>query len=109
MRRLGHTGRRVDVLKVDCEGCEHGAFAAIWPLLERGEISVGQVLVELHGTDVAQLAAFFAADDAASFLVFSKERNHWGCDGFRCVEYSLVARETARAVHRFVQCGGGGG
>jgi hypothetical protein len=101
MRRLGHAGRRIDVLK----GCEHDAFAAIWPLLDRGEIRVGQVLVELHGTNMTQLAAFFADADAASFAVFSKDRNYWGFECFRCVDYSFMRR---RAVHRFVQCGGGG-
>lgn len=28
-------------------------------------------------------------------MIFHKERNHWGCDGYRCVEYSLLSMDVA--------------
>jgi hypothetical protein len=99
VQHLGHDGKHIDVLKVDCEGCEYDAFDKIWGDLARGEYTIGQILVELHGTDFTKINSFFEGATEAGFYVFSKERNHWGCSGWGCVEYSLVHKETAQTAH----------
>ena len=43
MRVLGHQGRRIDILKIDCEGCEFVTFRD-WTTMD-----VRQILVETHG------------------------------------------------------------
>lgn len=42
--RLGHRGRPIDILKLDCEGCEWSAFLSSPRILEQTK----QLLVELH-------------------------------------------------------------
>ena len=102
VKRLGHANHHIDVLKVDCEGCEHKAFRPIWDDLMSNRYSIGQILIEIHGTNFTTIAPFFASAKEAGFLVYSKERNHWGCNGYSCVEYSLIHRSTARKSHRFL-------
>ena len=46
--RLGHTGRHIDLLKVDCEGCEWDALTRVFGDLRAGNLTVGQIQVELH-------------------------------------------------------------
>jgi len=101
---LGHSDRRIDLLKIDCEGCEYEAFAQIWPDTASGKFSIGQVLIELHNPEFSKLNAFFSGAGDAGFDVFHKERNHWGCSGWQCVEYSLINRETAWDVYQFSHC-----
>lgn len=102
--QLGHTGRKIDLLKVDCEGCEFDSFRSIWAAILQGSLRVGQVLVELHGTSSTHVNEFFQGAHRADFNVFHKERNHWGCDGYNCVEFSLISNETAWDIFSFTHC-----
>jgi hypothetical protein len=38
------------------------------------------------------------------FMVFHKERNHWGCDGYMCVEFSIVSPGVAKAEFGATHC-----
>jgi hypothetical protein len=105
MERLGHAERHIDILKIDCEGCEYKALAAVWPQVRAGRVSIGQIQVEMHGTDFAQAREFFDGAEAAGYMIFHKERNHWGCAGYMCVEYALIHVDDARAVFDSAYCG----
>jgi hypothetical protein len=85
---------RVDLLKIDCEGCEY----SVLPDVFESTLKVQQILNEIHleNNSPSDVASLFHAYDEAGFLVFSKERNHWGCSGWSCVEYSLISSEFAR-------------
>jgi hypothetical protein len=99
---LGHGGRRIDVLKIDCEGCEYGGLQPVFEAMLAGRLSVGQLLAEMHmkGKQIVRagqsqwqaITEFFLQADQAGLRVFSKERNHCRCRGFKCVEFSLVDR-----------------
>lgn len=112
MDQLGHHGRHLDILKIDCEGCEWEAFSSLWPHILDESASVGQVQVELHGLmrstppDIVHDKArtFFGGAEQAGFMVFHKERNHWGCDGYKCVEYSLIHAVEARKLFEATHC-----
>ena len=95
VRSLGHDERMIDVLKIDCEGCEWNVFPDIWKDLEKGVYRIGQILVEVHGTDFKRAAEFFEGARKAGYMIFSKERNHWGCNGFNCLEFGLVHLDVA--------------
>ena len=101
---LGHSARKIDILKVDCEGCEYGSFRPIWDSVMNGNISLGQIQVELHVIDFSLISEFFEAAATAGFEVFHKERNQWGCNGYLCVEFSLVHVDTATEIFESTLC-----
>lgn len=101
---FGHTARVINILKIDCEGCEYSVFSTLWPQIEAGDVSIGQIQVELHGTNFSQIAPFFEGADKAGYMVFHKERNHWGCSGYSCVEFSLIHKFEAERVFKHTHC-----
>ena len=101
---LGHKNRTIDLLKVDCEGCEHESLENIWADVIDGKLDIGQVMVEVHGTSFNDTKKFFEGASRAGFQIFHKERNHIGCDGWSCVEFSLISRKAAREIYERVYC-----
>ena len=105
-------GRRINVFKIDCEGCEWPSFDFINS--EKGglrDIKIDQVLVEVHVVSKkglrlthAQAQSFFSSMDRRGMMVYHKERNHWGCDGYRCMEYAFISTEWAAEVYRLNHC-----
>jgi hypothetical protein len=101
MRRLGHAGRHLDILKVDVEASEYRSFTG----LAVGEcvaadVRVGQLQIELHAPSNLKakeitVKRLFHSLYSCGMLLFSKERNHWGCHGFYCVEFSFVSPSVA--------------
>lgn len=104
MDYLGHSEAHVDILKIDCEGCEYAAFETLWPQIINGSVSIGQIQIEMHGTDLTRLTAFFESAERAGFMIFHKERNHWGCQGYLCVEYSMIQHKEAEQIFRHTYC-----
>lgn len=108
MRDLGHVNRTIDILKIDCQGCEYAAMPPLFELIAIGKANVNQILIELHDpkTDRSadQLYEFFLAADRAKFRITHKERNHWGCAGARCVEYALTSESFLRDVNGAIVC-----
>jgi hypothetical protein len=106
MKELGHTHRKIDIFKIDCEGCEYDAMPAVFESIANGTLQIDQILIELHqfqNTQYENVNMFFAAADKAGYRIIHKERNHWGCDGYRCLEYALVSedflhRSTSAAI-----------
>ena len=89
------------------------AMPPLFELIASGKIKVDQVLIELHHTKVGRrlrgdfgrtLQRFFAAADRAKLRITHKERNQWGCDGYRCVEYALVSEAFLREANGAVVC-----
>jgi Methyltransferase domain len=72
MEKLGHTGRRLDVFKIDCEGCE--VTSSVDWLSET--VDIRQILVETHfGLYTTNVTAFFERFLDRGFVPFSKEAN----------------------------------
>jgi hypothetical protein len=113
---LNHTGRTLDILKIDCEGCEYTAMIPLLNAIAAGDIQVDQILIELHMFDPGEpsdttwqkLVDLFHFADRAKLRIFHKERNHWGCNGMGCVEYSLISEDFLRRANGHVVCGGSG-
>jgi len=80
----------------------------LFELIASGNVQVDQVLIELHDSKqdnfTSQLNEFFLAADKAKLRIVHKERNQWGCDGFRCVEYALVSESFLREANEAIPC-----
>eukprot|EP00928_Gymnodinium_smaydae_P041689 TRINITY_DN28177_c1_g1_i1.p1 TRINITY_DN28177_c1_g1~~TRINITY_DN28177_c1_g1_i1.p1 ORF type:complete len:345 (+),score=45.07 TRINITY_DN28177_c1_g1_i1:51-1037(+) len=100
VKDLGHTGRKIDVFKIDCEGCEWNTYKSWF-----GEgVYIRQIQVELHGTDGNKGAFdFFNFLFDMGYVVFGKEPNTVGCGG-KCIEYAFLklSPEFSRpkSIHR---------
>ncbi|KAL3810049.1 hypothetical protein ACHAXA_009462 [Cyclostephanos tholiformis] len=104
---LGHVNCTIDILKIDCEGCEYAAMPPLFDLISSGNARVNQIQIELHAprdNNAQMMYDFFLAADRAKFRIIHKERNHWGCDGYRCVEYVFVNESFLRHVNGNVFC-----
>ncbi len=95
------------ILQIDCEGCEYAAMPPLFDLISSGNARVNQIQIELHAprdNNAQMMYDFFLAADRAKFRIIHKERNHWGCDGYRCVEYVFVNETFLRHVNGNVFC-----
>lgn len=105
MKMLGHENRTINVLKIDIEGSEYTTLphASIFGSCgkhghrHRGTmpIPVEQLQIELHGTNAVDVGKIFASVYSCGLQVFSVEPNRWGCDGYGCLEFSLVGPQQA--------------
>jgi len=89
VQRLGHVNRTIDILKIDCEGCEWETYKSWF-----GEgVYIRQIQVELHGIGknkgIDAVHDFFKTLFDMGYVVFNKEPNTSGCQGC-CVEYAFV-------------------
>ena len=81
VKQLNHTGRSIDLLKIDCEGCEWQSLADIFDAIHAEEMKVDQLQIELHGGKKEMINNLFQKADTAGMRIMHKERNQWGCDG----------------------------
>lgn len=88
MKILGHTGEVLDILKIDCEGCEWKS-AMDW----LGESSVPpprQVLIEVHRSPAPFARNWFDEMKKFGYVIFHKEPNLPGCPRGDCIEYGFL-------------------
>ena len=100
VKDLGHRGKTIDVLKVDCEFCEFESFKVLYSALAALEIKVNVILVEVHTfeptlADLDRVEEFFAPLDKLGFLLYHKERNNWARPGFLCAEFAFIHKSYA--------------
>ena len=99
VKDLGHEHRTLDILKIDCEGCEWTTFESWF----EAPVKISQILVEVHqGTTVKKgdhendalwppAKRLFTKLHREGFHVFHKEPNvQWTAFGNLCLEFSLV-------------------
>ena len=79
--RLGHTGRMIDIFKIDCEGCE---WSTLKDLLDK---NIQQILVEVHSV-YNNSDQFFDDLHDGGYVTFHKEPNL--PSGAKCIEFSFL-------------------
>ena len=83
---LGHVGHTIDVLSIDCEGCEWTSYRDI---LESSDSVITQILMELHGAPYV-INDFFLEMKRHSYVVFHKESNTVEQGGGQICSYSFI-------------------
>jgi hypothetical protein len=107
-KKLGHEGRIIGILEIDCEGCKYVAVLDALEAVAQGQIAINQIQVEIHSyrVDFKTIHSLFKAADHAGMRTFHKESDHWACDGHRCVEYSFVHETFLRKADAYTVCPG---
>ncbi len=70
LKKLNHVGRAIDILSIDCEGCEWRTYMDVL----NADVSVTQLLIELHNAPY-QVNDFFLEMRRHGFVIFHKEAN----------------------------------
>ena len=85
---------------------QYAVLPPLFDLISSGKVRIGQLQLEMHEwpTTLHGLHDFFSAADRAKLRVFHKERNHWGCEGYRCVEYAFVSESFLREANGAAIC-----
>eukprot|EP00579_Thalassiosira_antarctica_P029416 CAMPEP_0202033584 /NCGR_PEP_ID=MMETSP0905-20130828/66124_1 /ASSEMBLY_ACC=CAM_ASM_000554 /TAXON_ID=420261 /ORGANISM="Thalassiosira antarctica, Strain CCMP982" /LENGTH=339 /DNA_ID=CAMNT_0048597491 /DNA_START=116 /DNA_END=1131 /DNA_ORIENTATION=- len=86
MEELGHTGKTIDVFKIDCEWCEWFTWQ------EWLTVDMRQILVETHNAPMPNARDFFFNLHDKGYVIFSKEANYE--NGAGGVEYAFVKLST---------------
>ena len=81
MQLLGLTGRRIDIFKIDCEGCE------LYTHKDLLSQDIRQILVEVHGLN-ERTEPFFKDVHDAGYAIFHKEPNLYAKG--TCIEFAFL-------------------
>lgn len=92
MDSLGHTGRTIDIFKIDCEWCEWFTYE------EWLKEDVRQILVETHNAPMPDAKNFFYELHDAGYVIFSKEANYQNQAGG--VEFAFLKLSKEFFVNR---------
>ena len=89
VKDLGHTGREIDILKIDCEGCEWDTYTGWFD----GTTTIRQIQIELHGGTEEEppisAQSFMLFLKRKGYVIFHKEPNIQYSGG-SCVEYAFL-------------------
>ena len=91
IKALRHENRRLDVFKIDCEGCEWQTYKTWFT----SGVQIVEILVETHrGSEspkpVSNAKQFFAHLHNSGYRIFHKESNvHHSAKELLCVEFAL--------------------
>ena len=92
LEKLGHVGKRIDIFKIDCEGCEWSTYQD-WI---SDTVDIRQLLVETHASrqriPQLSLSKFYGDLYAKGFVPYSKEANTLSIvkPPGECFEYSFI-------------------
>lgn len=89
---LKHEGKTIDIMKIDCEGCEWDQYQDWLDDWKEMNLTVRQVLIELHQSPLPQTPDFFDKMLERGYVIFHREGNNINN---LCYEYSFVLLDTA--------------
>jgi len=83
-KELGHSNRQIDIMKIDCEGCEWQSLKGWFQDYKEQGVLARQILLELHDTPPDLLFKFFDTMKKHGYVITHKE--HTGTT----VEYAFL-------------------
>lgn len=112
LEKVNLTSRRIDVLKVDIEGHEFSAFDLAF---SNCKLNIGEILLEVHWCPAEyepcsagkrldsqifyRIESLFSSLRRCGYVIFHKEPNLQGCDGWRCIEYAFINRTLLESLY----------
>mmetsp|Transcript_23629 Transcript_23629/g.36460 ORF Transcript_23629/g.36460 Transcript_23629/m.36460 type:complete len:339 (+) Transcript_23629:97-1113(+) len=95
IEELGHSGKIIDILKIDCEGCEYKSFKKWIDDWKATGVTVRQFLIELHGTHMTfpEDTEFYSELQKLGYVLFHKEANYINQAGAIEVAFILLSTE----------------
>jgi hypothetical protein len=98
IKELGHTGREIDIFKIDCEGCEWDTYKGWFD----GSTKIRQIQLEVHGgtEDAPPTLAqnFMLFLKSKGYVIFHKEPNIQHSGG-SCIEYAFLLLNLDNGHH----------
>lgn len=109
---LGHSGRRIDIFKIDCEGCEYEVFALeFFSALKERNVTIRQIQVEMHtplplsydgagqtitkgGIEIIERTFQILQDEG--YRIFHKEPNVIADNYGRCAEFAFIQIDSLK-------------
>lgn len=87
LNELNHDGKNIDLISIDCEGCEWEIYLDI----VNADVSITQIMVELHSAPYL-VNDFFLEMKRHGYVIFHKEANivHHDGQGGKNQEYSFL-------------------
>lgn len=87
IKDLKHEGRTIDIMKIDCEGCEWDQYTQWIEDFQETRVTVRQILIELHKSPLPNVADFFHRMLELGYVIFHKEANFLNAE---CVEMAFI-------------------
>lgn len=84
---LKHEGKTIDIMKIDCEGCEWEQYLQWIADFKETNVTVRQILIEVHHSPLPFVVDFFKVMLENGYVIFHKEANFLNSN---CVEYAFV-------------------
>jgi len=74
-KSLGHEGRTIDILQIDCNGCEWTSFQSWFGDVSKLDVFIRQILVKVYGVQqgVSVVNALFEMLHKKGYVIFHKE------------------------------------
>lgn len=76
IKDLNHENQVIDIMKIDCERCEYAQFESWLKDWKDTGVTVRQVQLEIHGSDLPGVVDLFIAFQKAGYVMFHKEANY---------------------------------
>ncbi|VEU36015.1 unnamed protein product [Pseudo-nitzschia multistriata] len=93
---LGHQNSEIDVFKIDCEGCEFESASNWFEASAKYNVTLRQILVELHGRKEARVFSFFDLMYKHGYVIFHKEQNTIAMNmNGTAIEYAFLKLDPA--------------
>jgi hypothetical protein len=99
---LGHSGRVIDIFKIDCEGCEWTTFDGWFDAgatLRQIQVDVHQFPASTNSRPIKFTISFFLDMQKAGYVTFHKEPNIQFADR-NCVVYAFLKLEDSFCFKR---------
>ena len=99
MKQLDHTGRRIDLLKIDCEECEWQSLPDIFDATHAKEMKIDQLQIELHRGEKERIHNLLESRRSRNANNAQGEKSLGLRSEFREVEWGCDRSGSARVGH----------